>query len=1548
MSDKKEFRTIPKQIKHFFRCSFFTKLYILFAINGFAQTNGVGQKMNEYTELMPLERVYAHTNKTIFAPGEMIYFTTYLCNTVFGVSNQSDVVIVDLIAPNGQVIVHKQFAVGAMYAKGSVKLDEQLVGGIYKLKIQTPWMVNFPNLAYEKDITLMRSNPPRLLMQLQMEKESYGKGETVVADFSVKDLGNHPLSNQLFDYAVNIGGQLYLAETAKTDPLGKARITFALPAVLKDKHVSLNVRFVARQLLESISKNVPIILEDIDVKFMPEGGYLLDGFSNVVAFKALNAEGFPADIEGTIYDDTGTEIAGFSSFHQGMGKFSFVPKAGRSYYAQLQKPYRTVQRISLPTIKNSGIKVQLEEQTKDTLHVAVMSSLDSRISYFIRREDKIYRTEEIALKRGLNSVKILKEGLPQGLLSISILQAGQILSERLFFNTMDDGLRIQVTPDKAIYKTREDVKLTIETRDAAGRPIPAALSLSVVDDKLLSYLDDKQHHILSWMWLGTALQGDIYQPAFYFDQTKDKRSEALDMLLLTQGWRNYQWDQVLGSSALKVIPAKLHHQLSGVAYKQVNGQNMPYSSAMYVVADSLVYTVKPDNNGRFSIRTIPCAAWQIYIPKHRLNENYVIETFRDDKGLNISNTVGRRTTDLVFGRPGVVPLVQPRNVKESVLPRLELSPLTFDQDRSLEEIVVVGYGLDRKMLVSGSVSSISAEQLYGQANIISALSGRVAGIAVSPSLERSSAPIVIRGVNSIGGNGGPLLVVDGIPYNEASIADLTQLSSDLIESVSVLKGSSALTLYGSRGANGVVLIKTKGGKGGERDAFNSLSQAHLIGSQKYLSLTMVYPKIRFDQAQEFYVPKYQNKQALIKDDFRDNIYWNYHIETDVQGRAQVTFPNADEQTSYRIITEGVGRDGLIGRNQETTYQVKDEIGLDIKLPLYASQGDLIKAELLIDNARRQPISIQSQVDLVGDNLKWITGAHTLKIAAQEQCKLLVPLEVMQPSSEKDKIRFSIRVDSTAMGMVKDIKLFNKGFPVEFGHSTSKYLVEEFEVKNALKGSQRLSVELYLNPLKQITQGLARIVREPYGCFEQVSSSVYPNIYALSLLQQIRGDESLRHKTTAFLENGYKKLAAYEIKGGGFDWYGKPPAHEVLSAFGLIEFIEMRPFVAVDQKMIERTQNWLLSKKDSRGGYHQGTGRHAFSGNRKLINNAYITYALSVAGVKAEIETEFNKAYMEVLRSKDPYRMAIVALTAKNLDKLEQLESLKSHLKVLLPLVIEDKKGFAEGSITESDGHSLRNETLAWIALVFLSENKPTNDLTSCMEALIKSAHQGYYGSTQATGLALKAATGYYQLFDQNLKAKAGKKMELWLDGQLLIRDTTLQADSLGRLFLTELPSGNHQISMRLENLDYAVASYRFNYLTTEPPSAADRTLDLSTSLSSGRVRLGDNTVLKVRLSNKRDKAASMPLAKIGIPGGLTPEPQQLRDLIEKGFVDYYEIFENYLVLYWRGIEGNEVKELSVDLKAQVPGKYHGAASSGYLYYTEELKDWQDGLTVEIR
>jgi len=91
----------------------------------------------------------------------------------------------------------------------------------------------------------------------------------------------------------------------------------------------------------------------------------------------------------------------------------------------------------------------------------------------------------------------------------------------------------------------------------------------------------------------------------------------------------------------------------------------------------------------------------------------------------------------------------------------------------------------------------------------------------------------------------------------------------------------------------------------------------------------------------------------------------------------------------------------------------------------------------------------------------------------------------------------------------------------------------------------------------------------------------------------------------------------------------------------------------------------------------------------------------------------------------------------------------------------------------------------------------------------------------------------------------------------------------------------------------------------------------------------------------------MAIAKIGIPAGLTPQPWQLKDLIKQNEVAYYEIFDNYLVLYWLGFAANETRTISLDLKADIPGTYRAKASTVYLYYTPEFKHWNEGLQVDI-
>ena len=150
---------------------------------------------------------------------------------------------------------------------------------------------------------------------------------------------------------------------------------------------------------------------------------------------------------------------------------------------------------------------------------------------------------------------------------------------------------------------------------------------------------------------------------------------------------------------------------------------------------------------------------------------------------------------------------------------------------SLDEVVVVGYGSQRKSDVTGSVSSISKERLeqVPNNNFSQALQGAVPGVNIrnnSSNAEGGDVSIVIRGRNSISADNGPLIVLDGIPFS-GSISDINPTD---IKTIDVLKDASSTAIYGSRGANGVILITSKRGNKGQKttinyDVFSSIDQA---------------------------------------------------------------------------------------------------------------------------------------------------------------------------------------------------------------------------------------------------------------------------------------------------------------------------------------------------------------------------------------------------------------------------------------------------------------------------------------------------------------------------------------------------------------------------------------------------------------------------------------------------------------------------------------------------------------------------------------------------
>ena len=147
-------------------------------------------------------------------------------------------------------------------------------------------------------------------------------------------------------------------------------------------------------------------------------------------------------------------------------------------------------------------------------------------------------------------------------------------------------------------------------------------------------------------------------------------------------------------------------------------------------------------------------------------------------------------------------------------------------DNELDEIIVIGYGTTTKETFVGTATKVTSEDIESKSttNISQALAGEVAGVTVinSSGQPGSASEIRIRGFGSISGNRSPLYVIDGIPFS----GGINSINKSDIESYTVLKDASATAIYGSRGANGVVLITTKKGKAGKSQIEVSINQGY--------------------------------------------------------------------------------------------------------------------------------------------------------------------------------------------------------------------------------------------------------------------------------------------------------------------------------------------------------------------------------------------------------------------------------------------------------------------------------------------------------------------------------------------------------------------------------------------------------------------------------------------------------------------------------------------------------------------------------------------------
>jgi uncharacterized protein YfaS (alpha-2-macroglobulin family) len=559
------------------------------------------------------------------------------------------------------------------------------------------------------------------------------------------------------------------------------------------------------------------------------------------------------------------------------------------------------------------------------------------------------------------------------------------------------------------------------------------------------------------------------------------------------------------------------------------------------------------------------------------------------------------------------------------------------------------------------------------------------------------------------------------------------------------------------------------------------------------------------------------------------------------------------------------------------------------------------------------------------------------------------LTVLAEGSElADAIERRIRVSPDGKAFVK---IFN-------GSLDKKRVEHTFSVPSAaIDGASDLILKVYPGSFSQVLEGLDNIFRMPYGCFEQTSSTTYPNILVLDYLRRTKQSKpELEMKALNFINIGYQRLLSYEVAGGGFEWFGKTPAHTVLTAYGLMEFSDMSRVTEIDPALLSRTRNWLFQKQEDDGSWKPPSGGiaegaiNAYQG-QVLRTTAYIAWAMaeSAAAEKKPQDSRLKKAFdyimRRVLNENDTYTLAVASnalLAAKDPRASKVLNRLLDAKKTKDKFVSWESKG--QGA-THSRGNILNIETTALAAYALLKSKQQTDVAHKALAWLIdRKDRNGTWRSTQATVHALRAlllASGSSGSSDVDLSVavkvngKEVKRLKVNKDNSDVFQLLSLRGyQNKGDNNFTLEASGKGSIAYQLVSTHYLPwAKGRATKLNSRNLSALSINVDYDTT------ELKPNDLLRanVRVSYNKEGRAKMAIVDLGIPPGFELLGDAFEKMVQDQTIERYSVTGTQAILYLRNLDFGKPLNFSYTLRAKYPVKAKSPRAKVYKYYEPNVQ-----------
>lgn len=613
---------------------------------------------------------------------------------------------------------------------------------------------------------------------------------------------------------------------------------------------------------------------DFDVQFLPESGTLLEGLSNKVAIKALDPKDTGVMLYGDIIDDNEKHIKSFELNDMGMGSITLDIVPGTKLKSRINLPDGRTVTYPLPEPAKKGIIAKVDPLSEDRISVSVLTNketLSEDQMFFLilhnngqlsqsaiarlgtGRTSRTFRFDKSELDPGINCLTVFNENL-------------EPVAERLFY-VSNQKIKGKVHTETNI--NQDTVTLEINTLNSNEHPVATYLSISVLPGGTIS--NDFTSSLLADVLLNSGIQGNIENPQYYFEKHNNERLTALDNLLLTQGWRKYDWTEILDPEPIELkYEFEKGYTIKGEVKNWLSGKYDIHSwVSLYSFENQFFDTAETDSLGNFAFT-------ELFLPDSA--NVFITVVNKRDKGWNrevSSYVLPEYKADSFIDKPE-----RYKRLHFTELDTLSTLPYLHEDVIQLDEVVIT---VKRPTYFNPDLFSgrggtiIDEDNYYRHPNIQSLLFRK--GVRYT---QYSGGYIFDFGKDSQTFN--PGIYIDG---RQSSPTDLLNLCVQTIYQINVGEGYiSVITRHRVGLPNLFADEVTK---------FN-VNQLIVNG---------------YSNPVAYFTPKYKvspNDPDFIK---YATVYWQPDIITDVDGEATVKFTVPPELDSIELRLEGITNDGTI-------------------------------------------------------------------------------------------------------------------------------------------------------------------------------------------------------------------------------------------------------------------------------------------------------------------------------------------------------------------------------------------------------------------------------------------------------------------------------------------------------------------------------------------------------------------------------------------------------------------------------------------------------------